>query len=258
MNEGGLMLLGSPSVDTAPGLFLVLLIAGHVFADFLVQTSRIAEGKGGRFATLLQHGFMTFLTHLIFVIPFWSVTIGAAILALSVAHTLLDYVKGRLGHGGQGSLLLFVVDQALHVAILLIVWRVILRFDFVGAPLINLEPLAMARLAAWTAVAAGLVFNGRGGATLVRLVLERFPEMIQQGDPNYRMGRVIGILERLIVFILVLLGQWGALGLVLAAKSIARYNKLSEQRFADYYLIGTLTSLLVAIITGELVRIFLI
>ena len=46
-----------------------------------------------------------------------------------------------------------------------------------------------------------------------------------------------------------ILSYW--LGLVLAAKSIARFPELGKsERFAEYFLIGTLLSLLVAIFGG--------
>ena len=57
-----------------------------------------------------------------------------------------------------------------------------------------------------------------------------------------------------LVFAMVVAGQWAALGLVVAAKSIARYSKLKDKEFADYYLIGTLASLLVAVFAGAAVR----
>lgn len=66
-----------------------------------------------------------------------------------------------------------------------------------------------------------------------------------------RRGRVIGCLERLIVTTLVTQGQYGAIGLVLAAKSVARYPQAARsEEFADYYLIGTLVSMAVAIFAG--------
>ena len=38
-------------------------------------------------------------------------------------------------------------------------------------------------------------------------------------------------------------GQYSAVGLVLTAKSIARYDRISkDQSFAEYYLLGTLLS----------------
>ena len=56
----------------------------------------------------------------------------------------------------------------------------------------------------------------------------------------------------LIVFLLgsylISIQQYSAVGLVLTAKSIARYNKISEDpSFAEYYLPGTLLSTFVAI-----------
>lgn len=63
-------------------------------------------------------------------------------------------------------------------------------------------------------------------------------------------GRIIGILERAIALTLVLLGQYGALGLVVAAKALARFRGLEERDFAEYFLIGTLASLLVALGAG--------
>ncbi len=47
--------------------------------------------------------------------------------------------------------------------------------------------------------------------------------------------------------ILVGAGQFAAIGFVLTAKSVARYEKLKEQDFAEYYLLGTLLSTLNAI-----------
>lgn len=66
-------------------------------------------------------------------------------------------------------------------------------------------------------------------------------------------GRYIGTLERLIMVLLISLEQYSAVGLVLTAKSIARYDKISkEQTFAEYYLLGTLLSALCAIIVATI------
>src|SRR5690606_20094169 len=67
-------------------------------------------------------------------------------------------------------------------------------------------------------------------------------------------GRLIGILERTLSLVLILVGEWATIGILIAAKSIARFDELKERRFSEYYLIGTLTSLLVAIVTGLILR----
>lgn len=63
-------------------------------------------------------------------------------------------------------------------------------------------------------------------------------------------GALIGFLERALVLTFVLLNQYTAIGLVLTAKSIARYKELEDRGFAEYYIIGTLGSMLFAILVG--------
>lgn len=63
---------------------------------------------------------------------------------------------------------------------------------------------------------------------------------------DYSRGRVIGTLERVAVYVLVLQGQYEALGLVLAAKGLARFQNLDDREFAEYFLIGTFLSVVLA------------
>jgi hypothetical protein len=91
---------------------------------------------------------------------------------------------------------------------------------------------------------------------LVRSVLElptlqmRRDEDRNAGAIEISRGRMIGILERAIGLTLVLLGQYGALGLLIATKSLARFKALEDREFAEYFLIGTLASLLLALLGG--------
>lgn len=58
-------------------------------------------------------------------------------------------------------------------------------------------------------------------------------------------GAVIGNLERLLIAILIYYNQFGSIGLVFTAKSVARFDKISKDpTFAEYYLIGSLFSIL--------------
>ena len=66
------------------------------------------------------------------------------------------------------------------------------------------------------------------------------------GQAEYNRGRLIGLLERLLIFFLVLQQQYTALGFVLTAKSIARFKELENRDFAEYFLIGTLLSIVIA------------
>lgn len=70
-------------------------------------------------------------------------------------------------------------------------------------------------------------------------------------EPEYQnAGSLIGTLERYLIAIMLLLGQYAAIGLIFTAKSITRYDRISKDpSFAEYYLVGTLMSTLIAIIT---------
>ena len=66
---------------------------------------------------------------------------------------------------------------------------------------------------------------------------------------DHKAGRKIGTIERLIMLIFLSKDQYAALGFVLTAKSIARYDKIAkDEKFAEYYLLGTLVSTLCVII----------
>ena len=71
---------------------------------------------------------------------------------------------------------------------------------------------------------------------------------------EYNTGRVIGLLERLFVVIFVLMGQYAAIGFILAAKGVARFQDFKSRTFAEYVLIGTLLSTLLAMIVGFAVK----
>ncbi len=61
---------------------------------------------------------------------------------------------------------------------------------------------------------------------------------------NIQRGKVIGVLERAVLYLLMLTGDYSAIGFVLAAKTLVRFKELEDSKdFAEYFLIGTLASL---------------
>lgn len=67
-------------------------------------------------------------------------------------------------------------------------------------------------------------------------------------------GRIIGVLERALLYIFILQGQFGAIGFILAAKAFTRFKALDDRSFAEYVLIGTLLSAGLALAIGSFVR----
>lgn len=62
-----------------------------------------------------------------------------------------------------------------------------------------------------------------------------------------RVGATIGVLERLLIVAFMMTGAQAAVGFVVAAKTIARFRQLDDRHFAEYYLLGTLASVSVAL-----------
>jgi hypothetical protein len=72
---------------------------------------------------------------------------------------------------------------------------------------------------------------------------------VPSGAPA-RIGATIGALERLLIVVFVLVGAEAAVGFVIAAKTLARFKQLDDRGFAEYYLLGTLASVAVAILSA--------
>jgi hypothetical protein len=71
---------------------------------------------------------------------------------------------------------------------------------------------------------------------------------------EFNRGRVIGVLERVLLYSFVLQAQYGAIGFILAAKAFTRFKALDDRPFAEYVLIGTLLSACLALATGGAVH----
>jgi hypothetical protein len=72
---------------------------------------------------------------------------------------------------------------------------------------------------------------------------------------EYKRGRVIGNLERIVLTIVVAAGSYSALAFLVAAKGIVRSEEFQKNRdFAEYFLVGSLSSVLVAVCAGIALR----
>lgn len=70
---------------------------------------------------------------------------------------------------------------------------------------------------------------------------------------EYKSGRVIGILERLFAYFAVVLNEYSIIGFILAAKAFARFKELENKAYAEYVLIGTLASILIAFVAASFI-----
>jgi hypothetical protein len=158
---------------------------------------------------------------------------------------------------------LFVLDQLAHLAVAGLAWAVWLSGSPLNAAWTSAattlvggwDPALVHRIILVLVVAADLaIVNVRAGSLLVATLVSPRPLDEEGGDETDRsiprIGATIGVLERLLIVVLVLTGAEAAIGLVIAAKTLARFRQLDDRAFAEYYLIGTLASVSVALASG--------
>lgn len=62
--------------------------------------------------------------------------------------------------------------------------------------------------------------------------------------PKHSAGRWIGAFERLIMALGIIIHSWEILAAVIALKTVARFKEMDERNFAEYFLVGSLFSIL--------------
>ena len=231
-------------------MILKLLLIAHFLADFTFQTEKMAEKKRDDQRSLLIHSviYAAVMSLACFagVKPLYAL-LPAAIFAVS--HFVIDECK-CLASRKWNSIWLFLIDQALHVAVILLVWKFLWLESVPSALMLAAQKYPRANNI--LAIVLILTVNWDPAGVLVRKIFDELShgaERIAFADEP-RAGRVIGKLERFIIVILMLTGQASAIGFVLTAKSIARFKQFDAQGFAERYLVGTLASTAFAIFTA--------
>ncbi|GLJ78642.1 hypothetical protein [Microbacterium imperiale] len=118
------------------------------------------------------------------------------------------------------------------------------------------SPLGVVSLDLAVALVGSLVFLVESGNVIVRASL-RGGVVAAAATNALRGGRLIGPLERILVFALTLTGAFTLLAAVLAAKGIVRFPEISRDDEggdrAEYFLVGSLVSWVVALAAAFLV-----
>jgi hypothetical protein len=225
-------------------ILLALLIA-HLAGDFVLQRRAVIDGKReGRMRAFAEHGAW----HLACLLIAWwlfapagvaPVAIVIAFAAVVLLHLLTDLASYRLA--GGGTLTAFLLDQVAHILVLLLAaWWLAGRPDWLAAIAAWWRPNALLLASLLASYLVVVVAFG----WINRLMLQSLlPESDEGQEGLARAGLYIGWLERFLMFSAVLIGAWSVLGLVLAAKSVFRFDSIRNQReHAEYFVIGTLLS----------------
>lgn len=233
----------------------------HIIGDFYFQTENMAENKKKSLKWVLLHCLLYLVSMLLFTLPLMSIEILLGAFTASVLHSVIDILKYIISRNIDDSDILdrnmFFIDQLLHIIILflisftLVLCDVLHNTNYIFAELFNIIEVSEFRAIHW--LCALLVIHKPANIIISKLIKQYKPEDEQEQEKDKKAGRFIGTLERIIILIFISINQYSAIGLVLTAKSIARYEKIIKKKnFAEYYLLGTLLSALIAIVTSYL------
>lgn len=229
-------------------LFIKLLLA-HLLGDFVLQPEswvRDKELNKQNSSKLYLHGLIHFGLIIILVQKADFLWIAAII---AISHILIDLAKLHLQHKGRHRLY-FVIDQLMHLAVILVVVYFVLHPEFTLYPWLKNQILI---------IATGIIILLMPSSVLIKLILSKWaPATEIKSDKIETLslqhaGMMIGYLERTLVFIFILNNQWAAIGFLVTAKSVFRFSDLKigqDRKLTEYILIGTLLSFGIAIITG--------
>ena len=226
-------------------IFTKLLLA-HLLGDFVFQPTRWLihkEANRARSGFLYAH---IAIHYALMMLLLWDLSFWKMALIIAVSHYLIDLAKLYTNSLFRNKLFPFLIDQLLHLAVLFIC-------AFYG----NLweTSASLWEQIDWPLVTA-IVFVTFPSAIIMNKLLENMSEQIEldhKSLPNA--GKYIGIIERLFVLIFIILGRWEAIGLLITAKSVFRFNDLKEsnsRKLTEYILIGTLLSFGLAVLAGLL------
>ena len=205
--------------------FAALLLA-HTVADFLLQSDWMVKNKR-QLTPMLAHIAVVLATAMAA-----TGTLHPALILLAAVHMAIDAIKTAYF---TNRLRPFLVDQAAHLASLIAIAA--------------LQPTLWAQglwaqytwLPAAMVLAAGLILATKAGGYAVGLLMQPWADGAPDGLRNG--GRVIGTLERGVIYLLILTGQAAGIGFLIAAKSVLRFGAVKDEgRLSEYVIIGTLAS----------------
>jgi len=211
----------------------LVLIAAHAVVDFMLQPNWLIRRKI-RFPFLVLHSAVhAILTYII--LQSWGC--WQPPLFIFLMHGLIDSIKRRQG---KETATAFAVDQGCHLLSLIGLSWLLVHFSWLPAfSGIGYQPIIYI---------AGFISAVYGSGYFVGYFAKGILKTNRlEIDGLKNGGKMIGQLERALIFLFVFINQPGAIGFLVAAKSILRFQEAKEQKHAEYVLIGTLLSFSLAI-----------
>jgi len=238
---------------------ILLSVLAHVTADVIFQSENmLVQKRENKLNSYLKHGIIVFLIMLLFLHYYNLEQIIKFSVIITIIHLLIDWLKNNISlkRSSWDKLWISIADQLIHIFAIIFIYS---RYHFYvnknsfvpAAAFLNNHPVISVNII--VVIAISYIYTLFGGALVVRMVLDCINVKPSNEEVVQNTGKYIGIVERAIILTLTLNNALSAVGFVIAAKSIARFSELNNRAFAEYYLIGTLVSVLIAVSIGLLV-----
>ena len=234
-------------------MIVTILISVHLLADFLFQTSAYSEKKRKILKPLLLHCLIYFIVFeivLLTILEFKKAILVGMI--ISISDLLINFIKNKLEKSfpqRRLQLLFFSFNQVIHFTILIGMYYIFNLENSVSNLYVKLQTYENFKIIILYISVFSIIFEP-ASVFIRKLFTSISPKTSPKENlEELKAGNIIGKLERIIIAILLLNNQFGVIGFVLTAKSIARFKQMENRNFAEKYLIGTLTSFLIVLVT---------
>lgn len=228
-------------------IILLKLLLAHLIGDFFLQPQKWVEHKEkNKLKSIWLYVHILVHIALMFLIV-WNVEYTVLILCIGASHLIIDGLKLTL-QNKKTKRVFFFVDQLLHL-IFIVGLTYLLTDTFQNSDFtFEIKP-------SYLLLALCLAFLTKPTSIIMKTIFTKWDisKLTKDNASLEDAGKYIGILERVLVFIFIVVGHWEAVGFLITAKSVFRFGDLSsskERKLTEYILIGTLISFGIAIFTG--------
>ena len=228
-------------------MILIKLLLAHLIGDFFLQpTSWVKQKEVEKLNSPKLYLHVLIHIGLLFLI-LWDVTMWPLILIIGASHFVIDALK-LLCQKKKSKRFLFFLDQVLHILVIVLVYWFLVIKDIELTTLFSEKTLVLLTCILFLTLPVSIMMK--------HIFLKWDISKLTEGNESLKdAGKYIGILERVLVFVFVILDHWEAVGFLITAKSVFRFGDLKEskeRKLTEYILIGTLISFGIAICTGLL------
>ncbi len=228
-------------------MILVKLFIAHILGDFFLQPQKwVADKEAKKLKSIKLYLHIGVHLGLLWLL-LWDASLWPLIVLVCTQHLVIDTVKLLL-QNDKTKRIWFFTDQTLHIISIAATYLLYFgeTIDFQSVFSQNNLLLLLC-----------LLFLTQPVSIIMKNVFLKWDlKTLTESDESLEdAGKYIGILERTLVFVFVILGHWQAVGFLITAKSVFRFGDLKEskqRKLTEYVLIGTLTSFGIAILVGLL------